>query len=132
MSKYCFKKDSFYNYTVRSTTIDNTDMYLDKDVIHQYNIEHNTNKSFKDWLRRIDTYELLNTIRKEKGLLLEPTDNFVEDFNKHGDIPEVFIKIKKNEYLVNGALLHDILIWLDPKFAINVCKFIKNLINYSR
>ena len=75
----------------------------------EYNKEHNTNKSFKDWLRRIDTYELLNTIRKEKGLLLEPTDNFVEDFNKHGDIPEVFIKIKKNEYLVNGALLHDIL-----------------------
>ena len=26
MSKYCFKKDSFYNYTVRSTTINNTDL----------------------------------------------------------------------------------------------------------
>ena len=46
MSKYCFKKDSFYNYTVRSTTINNTDMYLVNDVIYQYNIEHNTNKSF--------------------------------------------------------------------------------------
>lgn len=138
--KYNFNKSSFYNYKVRSVNINGIEMFLASDLIKQYNKENNKNKLFKDWLRRKDTYELLNVIRNEKNIPNEPSSNFVEDFNNYGDIPEVIQKIDyltykgtyRKEYIICGELMHDLLMFLDPFFAIKIAKFLKNLRSYSK
>ena len=42
--KYEFNEVKFYDYTIRMTIIDNTEMYLVSDLLKQYNEINNTNK----------------------------------------------------------------------------------------
>ena len=127
--KYEFINVNFYEYTIRMTIINNTKMYVVTDLLKQYNKNNNTDKRIHDWFRRKDTQELLEFYRNEKIREIhaceKDEDNFV-------DIPDVIIKIDKfynnlKAYLVNGAILHDVLIWVNKIFAAQVYNFLDNM-----
>ena len=127
--KYDFIEVSFYEYTIRMTIINDTKMYVVSDILKQYNKINNTDKRFNDWLRRKDTQELLQFYRNEKIREIPACENDEDNFV---DIPDVIIKIDKfynnlKAYLVNGAILHDILIWVDKIFASQVYNFLDNM-----
>ena len=127
--KYDFIEVSFYEYTIRMTIINDTKMYVVTDLLKQYNKINNTDKRFNDWLRRKDTQELLQFYRNEKIREIPACENDEDNFV---DIPDVIIKIDKfynnlKAYLVNGAILHDILIWVDKIFASQVYNFLDNM-----
>ena len=128
--KYDFIEVSFYEYTIRMTIINDTKMYLVSDLLKQYNKINNTDKRINDWVRRKDTIELLQFCRDNKSRAEIPAcENNEDDFI---DIPGVIIRIDKfynnlKAYLVNGAILHDILIWVDKVFAYKVYNFLDNM-----
>ena len=127
--KYDFIEVSFYEYTIRMTIINDTKMYVVTDLLKQYNKINNTDKRFNDWLRRKDTQELLQFYRDEKIREIPACENNEDNFV---DIPEVIIKIDKfynnlKAYLVNGAILHDVLIWVNKIFASQVYNFLDNM-----
>ena len=67
--------------------------------------------------------------RDEKIREIPACENNEDDFI---DIPEVIIKIDKfynnlKAYLVNGAILHDVLIWVNKIFASQVYNFLDNM-----
>ena len=84
-----------------------------------------------------------SSLRNEKNIPNEPSNNFVEDFNNYGDIKGVIQKIDyytsketyRKEYIVCEELMHDILRFLDPLYTIKIVKFLKNIqsknYNYS-
>ena len=130
-----FQEVKFYEYTIRMTTIDNIYMYLVSDIIKQYNEINKTNIRFNNWFRRKDTQELLQYCRDKTCALKSAHENFVEEFNNFGDIPGVIMKIDKfynnntniKAFIVNSAILHDILMWIDKVFAYKVCTFLDNM-----
>lgn len=142
VQEFEFQEVKFYEYTIRMTTIDNIDMYLVSDIIKQYNEINKTNKRINDYFRRKDTQELLQFCRDKTCAEISAHENFVEEFNNFGNIPGVIIKIDKfynnntniKAFIVNSAILHDILMWIDKVFAYNVCTFLDNIrsINNNR
>ena len=138
--KYEFNEVKFYEYTIRMTIIDNTEMYLVSDLLKQYNKINHSDKRINDWIRRKDTSELLQFCRDNKSCAeIHAHENNEDNFI---DIPGVIIRIDKfynnntniKAYIVNGAILHDILMWVDKVFAYKVCNFLdekrKNDNNY--
>lgn len=131
--KYDFIEVSFYEYTIRMTIINNTKMYLVSDLLKQYNEINNTDKRIRNWILRKDTQELLNFNRNiNSDEYFHSSKNNDDEFS---NIPGVIMKIdyKINDnitnklYLVNGAILHDILIWVDKVFAYKVYNFLDNM-----
>ena len=127
--KYDFIDCQFYEYTIRMTIINNTKMYVVTDLLKQYNKINNTDKRINNWLKRDDTRELLQFCRDKTHASCDACENNEDDFI---DIPEVIIKIDKfynnlKAYLVNGAILHDILIWVDKVFGYKVYNFLDNM-----
>lgn len=131
--KYNFINVSFYEYTIRMTIINNTKMYLVSDLLKQYNEINNTDKRIRNWLLRKDTQELLDFNRNANSdEYFHSSKNNEDEFT---DIPEVIMRIdyKINNnitnklYIVNGAILHDILIWVDKVFAYKVYNFLDNM-----
>ena len=127
--KYVFNEVKFYEYTIRMTVINNTKMYAVTDLLKQYNKINNTDKRINNWLKRDDTRELLQFCRDKTHVSCDACENNEDDFI---DIPEVIIKIDKfynnlKAYLVNGAILHDILMWVDKVFAYKVYNFLDNM-----
>ena len=130
--KYDFIDCQFYEYTIRMTIINDTKMYVVTDLLKQYNKINNTDKRFNDWLRRKDTQELLEFYRNEKIRNIPAPENNEEDFsNIPGVIMKIDYKINNNitnkAYLVNGAILHDVLIWVNKVFAAQVYNFLDNM-----
>lgn len=130
--KYVFNEVKFYEYTIRMTVINNTKMYAVTDLLKQYNKINNTDKRINNWLKRDDTRELLQFCRDKTCASFDAHENFEDDFV---NIPNVIMKIDKfynnntniKAYLVNGAILHDILIWVDKVFAYKVYNFLDNM-----
>ena len=131
--KYDFIEVSFYEYTIRMTIINNTKMYVVSDILKQYNKINNTDKRINKWLKREDTGKLLQFIGIQNfDGNFGPSKNNEDEFS---NIPGVIMKIdyKINDnitnklYLVNGAILHDILIWVDKVFAYKVYNFLDNM-----
>lgn len=130
--KYEFINVSFYEYTIRMTIINNTKMYLVSDLLKQYNEINHTDKRINNWIKRDDTRELLQFCRDKTCALYDAHENFEDDFV---NIPNVIMKIDKfynnntniKAYIVNGAILHDILIWVDKVFAYKVYNFLDNM-----
>lgn len=130
--KYDFIEVKFYEYTIRMTVINNTKMYAVTDLLKQYNKINNTDKRINDYFRRKDTQELLQFCRDKSCAGISAHENFEDDFV---NIPNVIMKIDKfynnntniKAYLVNGAILHDILIWVDKVFAYKVYNFLDNM-----
>ena len=132
VQEFEFQEVKFYEYTIRMTTIDNISMYLVSDIIKQYIEINKTNIRFNNWFRRKDTQELLQYCRDNSPCANSRTGNFVDDFNNFGDIPGVIMKIDYSinnikAFIVNSAILHDILMWIDKVFAYNVCTFLDNM-----
>lgn len=130
--KYDFIEVNFYEYTIRMTIIDNTKMYLVSDLLKQYNKINHTDKRFNDWLRRKDTQELLQFYRNEKIREIPASENNEDEFsNISGVIMKIDYKINDNItnklYLANGAILHDVLIWVNKIFASQVYNFLDNM-----
>lgn len=132
--KYKFNKVNFYEYTIRMTVIDNTEMFLVSDLLKQYNEINHTNKHINDYFRRKDTQDLLNYLRKSSGIFSTHIENFVEEFNNYGDIPKVIQKINykvnnitNKTFIVNAAILHDILMWCDKVYSYKIYNFLENL-----
>ena len=130
--KYEFINVNFYEYTIRMTIINNTKMYVVTDLLKQYNKINNTDKRFNDWLRRKDTQELLEFYRNEKIREIPAPENNEDDFSDiTGVIMKIDYKINDNitnkAYLVNGAILHDVLIWVNKIFAAQVYNFLDNM-----
>ena len=130
--KYDFIEVSFYEYTIRMTVINDTKMYVVTDLLKQYNKINNTDKRFNDWLRRKDTQELLQFYRDEKIREIPASRNNEDEFSDiTGVIMKIDYKINNNitnkAYLVNGAILHDVLIWVNKIFASQVYNFLDNM-----
>ena len=127
-----FQEVKFYEYTIRMTTINNICMYLVSDIIKQYNEINHTDKRINNWIKRIDTQELLQFCRDKSCASNDVHENLIEDFC---NIPGVIMKSDKfynnntniKAYLVNGIILHDILMWTDKVFAYKVCNFLDNM-----
>ena len=130
--KYEFIEVKFYEYTIRMTIINNTKMYLVSDLLKQYNKIKKTDKRIYKWLKREDTQELLQFCRDKS---CEPNGSHENNEDDFVDIPGVIMKIDKfynnntniKTYLVNGIILHDILMWVDKVFAYKVCSFLDNM-----
>ena len=130
--KYEFIEVKFYEYTIRMTIINDTKMYVVTDLLKQYNKINNTDKRFNDWLRRKDTQELLQFYRDEKIREIPAPGNSEDEFSDiTGVIMKIDYKINNNitnkAYLVNGAILHDVLIWVNKIFAAQVYNFLDNI-----
>ena len=91
---------------------------------------NNTNKCIRDWIKRKDTEELLQFCRNKKSFgIFASSENNEDDFV---NIPNVIMKIDykinnnitNKSYIVNGVILHDILMWIDKVFAYKVCNFL--------
>lgn len=134
--KYEFNEVKFYEYTIRMTMIDNTEMYLVSDLLKQYNKINNKDKRINDYFRRKDTQELLHFCRDNSCEEISAHENFEDDFV---NIPNVIMKIDKfynnntniKAYIVNAAILHDILMWCDKIFAYKIFNFLENLRNVN-
>lgn len=121
------------------TVINNTNMYLVSDLLKQYNEINHKDKRIRDWIKRKDTKELLEFYRNE---IFRENASSRNDEDEFSDIPGVIMKIdyKINDnitnkaYLVNGAILHDVLIWVNKIFASQVYNFLDNMreINNNR
>lgn len=130
--KYEFNEVKFYDYTIRMTDVNGTDMYLVSDLLKQYNKINNKDKRIYDWIKRKDTKELLEFYRNE---IFRENASSRNDEDEFTDIPGVIMKIdyKINDnitnkaYLVNGAILHDVLIWVNKIFAAQVYNFLDNM-----
>lgn len=114
------------------TIIDNTKMYVVTDLLKQYNKINNTDKRINNWLKREDTRELLQFYRNEKIRNFDAPENNEDEFSDiTGVIMKIDYKINNNitnkAYLVNGAILHDILIWVNKIFAAQVYNFLDNM-----
>ena len=131
--KYDFIEVSFYEYTIRMTIINNTKMYVVSDILKQYNKINNTNKCIRDWMKRKDTQELFQFYRDTN-----PDCSFAQSRINEDDfvnIPNVIMRIDykinnnitNKAYIVNGAILHDILMWADKVFAHKVYNFLDNM-----
>ena len=130
--KYEFINVNFYEYTIRMTIINDTKMYVVTDLLKQYNKINNTDKRFNDWLRRKDTQELLQFYRNEKIREIPASGNNEDEFSDiTGVIMKIDYKINNNitnkAYIVNGAILHDVLIWVNKIFASQVYNFLDNM-----
>lgn len=131
--KYEFIEVSFYEYTIRMTIINNTKMYVVSDILKQYNKINNTDKHIRDWMKRKDTQELLQFCRDNilGGANAHSKNNEDEFSDITGFIMKIDYKINNNitnkAYIVNGAILHDILIWVDKVFAYKVYNFLDNM-----
>ena len=131
--KYEFINVNFYEYTIRMTVINNTNMYLVSDLLKQYNKINNTNKSIRDWMKRKDTQELLQYYRDiTLDCSFAHPGNSEDDFSDiTGVIMKIDYKINDNitnkAYLVNGAILHDVLIWVNKVFAHKIYNFLDNI-----
>lgn len=131
--KYEFINVNFYEYTIRMTVINNTNMYLVSDLLKQYNKINNTNKSIRDWMKRKDTQELLQYYRDiNLDCAFAHPGNSESDFTDiTGVIMKIDYKINDNitnkAYLVNGAILHDVLIWVNKVFAHKIYNFLDNM-----
>ena len=131
--KYEFIEVNFYEYTIRMTIIDNTKMYVVSDILKQYNKINDTNKSIRDWMKRKDTQELLQYYRDTTldCAFAHPENNEDDFVNIPGVIMKIDYKINDNitnkAYLVNGAILHDVLIWVNKIFAAQVYNFLDNM-----
>ena len=131
--KYDFKEVKFYEYTIRMTIINDTKMYLVSDLLKQYNEINNTNKCIRDWMKRKDTQELFQFYRDiTSDCAFAPSRINEDDFS---NIPNVIMKIDykinnnitNKAYIVNGAILHDILMWVNKVFAHKVYNFLENM-----
>lgn len=108
--KYEFNEVKFYNYTIRMTVINDTEMYLVSDLLKQYNEINHTDKRINKWLKREDTRELLQFCRDKS---CDPNGAHENNEDEFIDIPEVIIRIDKfynnntniKAYLVNGIIL---------------------------
>ena len=131
--KYDFIEVSFYEYTIRMTIINNTKMYVVSDILKQYNKINNTDKHIRDWLKRKDTRELLEYYRDiTPDCSNAPSRNNEDEFSDiTGVIMKIDYKINNNitnkAYLVNGAILHDVLIWVNKVFAHKIYNFLDNM-----
>ena len=138
--KYEFNEVKFYEYTIRMTIVNDTEMYLVSDLLKQYNEINNTNKCIRDWMKRKDTQELFQFYRDTTPDCAFAQSRINED--DFVNIPNVIMKIDykinnnitNKAYIVNGAILHDILMWADKVFAHKVYTFLdekrKNDNNY--
>lgn len=92
-------------------------MYLVSDLLKQYNKINHTDKRIRDWIKRKDTEELLQFCRNKKSFgIFASSENNEDDYV---NIPNVIMKIDykinnnitNKAYIVNGAILHDILMY---------------------
>ena len=138
--KYEFNEVKFYEFTIRMTIIDNTEMYLVSDLLNQYNEINHTDKRIRNWVLRKDTQELLQFYRNTNyDGCSHSSENNEDNFSDiQGVIMKIDYKINNNitnkAYIVNGAILHDILIYVDKVFAHKIYTFLdekrKNDNNY--
>ena len=131
VQEFEFQEVKFYEYTIRMTKINNVDMYLVSDLLRQYNEINHTDKRINNWIKRVDTKELLQFYKNNNDASNDAPNNIEENFS---DIPNVIMKINYNNnnitnkaYIVNSAILHDILIWVNKVFAHKVCNFLENM-----
>lgn len=131
--KYEFNEVKFYEYTIRMTIVNDTEMFLATDLLKQYNEINHTDKRINDWMKRKDTQELFQFYRDTNpGVAISAPENNEDDFS---NIPNVIMKIDykinnnitNKAYIVNGAILHDILMWVNKVFAHKVYNFLDNM-----
>ena len=117
-----FEEIDFYDYKIRMCLDNGIRMYLVSDLLRQYNDKHGTNKRFKKYLENKQTQELIRKLSgiNQKGL------------NGKWNIPRVIQYITtpnfngaNQGYVVCEELLHTCLMWVDPAFAADVIKVIK-------
>ena len=97
--KYEFNEVKFYDYTIRMTVINDTEMYLVSDLLKQYNKINHTDKRIRDWIKRKDTEELLQFCRNKKSFGIFASSKNNED--DYVNIPNVIMKI---DYKINNNI----------------------------
>ena len=109
--KYEFNEVKFYEYTIRMTIVNDTEMYLVTDLLKQYNEINHTDKRIRNWLLRKDTKELLQFYRNTNSdSYFHSSEKIEDDFSDiQGVIMKIDYKINNNitnkAYIVNGAIL---------------------------
>ena len=126
-----FEIKEFYNYKIRSVVEDNTEMFFVTDLINQYNHINKINKQLYKFLEIKQTQEMLDIWKKKEVL---PNSEDLQTSDKYWNIPHVIRLFNTNDclpnvpnkgYIVCEEFLHFVLMWLDPSFAIDVMKFLK-------
>ena len=143
-----FQEVEFYNYTIRMTVVDGVEMYLVSDLLKQYNEINGTKKEMKHWLESKSSQELLNYLL-EKTEVRNLTPHFADEeasffeekmksefltsesstdrIDIPGKIQFIHINSQLQGYIVDGALLHAILMWVDVKFADDIYTFLEQV-----
>ena len=112
VQEFEFQEVKFYEYTIRMTKIDNVDMYLVSDLLKQYNEINHTDKRINNWLKRVDTQELLQFCRNKKNRKIDASENNEDNFI---DITGVIMRIdyKINNNIINKAYINVVIIYFD-------------------
>ena len=122
-----FQEVEFYNYTIRMTVVDGVEMYLVSDLLKQYNEINGTKKEMRYWLRQESTQELLNYLLEKQTCENLTSENSTDRIDIPGKIQFIHINSQLQGYIVDGALLHAILMWVDVKFADDIYTFLEQV-----
>ena len=118
--------ESYFEYEIKSFSIDNITYYSVSNLLNQYNNIHGTNHRIKKWLETERSQNFLQFLyeKSESTKWVPPKSS-----DKHVYIPGsiIYKKFDNNSqgYWVCEELLNMILIHYDNVFAYQVCGFIK-------
>lgn len=112
-----------YDYMIGFTFIDGMQMFYVSDLLDQYNKKHNTKKTFDQYLEDPQTRELLTAKFHLKK------DYLPYKWNIRRTIVHIPYRdsrgFTRNDYVISEELLYNCLMWLDPLFAWDTHKCLK-------
>ena len=118
--------ESFYEYEIKSFSIDNITYYSVSNLLNQYNNIHGTNHKINEWLS-------VESSQRYLQYLLENLENGIYRFSNSSKkvfIPGSIIYKKFDNhsqgYWCSGEILHAILIHYDQVFADQVYTYLEN------
>lgn len=118
--------ESFYDYEIKSFSIDNITYYSVSNLLNQYNNIHGTKYRIERWIKNESTQEYLNYLLEK----LRSSKNGFSISSKKVFIPGSIIYKKFDNhsqgYWACGKILHAILIHYDQVFADQIYTYLEN------
>ena len=118
--------ETFYEYEIKSFSIDNTIYFSVSNLLNQYNDIHNTKYEIYEWFKLDSTHRILDCLRG----IIEPASDRFDNSSKKVFIPGAIIYKQFDKYnqgyWTTDYLLQLILMNYDPVFALQISLFVAN------
>ena len=118
--------EAFYEYEIKSFTIDNTIYYSVSNLLNQYNNIHDTKYQIKHWFELDSTQRILNCLRGILEVVPADFDNPSKKVFIPGAIIYKHFDNHSQGYWTTDYLLQLILMNYDPVFALQLSLYVAN------